>query len=242
MAFTTISTAVITNRLEKSFGPKSVLRNISLSVDLGNVLVLFGPNGAGKSTLLRILSTITRPDSGTATVNGYDIVEQPEQVRRTTGAVLHSPMLYADMTVRENLRFFARLAQVPNVDDRLETAASRMQIDHRLDDRVRLLSRGLAQRAALARAILHEPSLLLLDEPETGLDQSALEILDGLVDEYRSSGRTVVMTTHSLSRGLALADQVAILSRGRLAFSGPRVDLGGQDVSDLYQQHVGAAP
>ena len=176
------------------------------------------------------------------TVNKLDIAREGELARQSTGALLHSPMLYADMTARENLRFFARIFGIPDPERRIGEAAERMQVTHRLDDRVRTLSHGLAKRVALARALLHQPSLLLLDEPETGLDHSALKLLDTVIAEYRRGGRSVVMTTHSLERGLARADRVVLLSRGRVTLDRPRVQVSAGDLESAFGEVAGQTP
>ncbi len=206
--------------LEKSYGPNAVLRGVDLDAHANEVLTLFGPNGAGKTTLLRILATLTRPDSGTVRINGRDITRAGETARQVTGAVLHSPMLYGHLTARENLLFHARMFRVPRRDERIAQVAETLQIRDRLDDLARELSNGLQRRVSLARALLHRPRLLLLDEPETGLDDTALQLLDKVIGQYRREGRAVIMTSHSLQRGLELGDRVGIISSGRVAHYG----------------------
>ncbi|MEX0762724.1 MAG: heme ABC exporter ATP-binding protein CcmA [Dehalococcoidia bacterium] len=225
--------------LQKSFGPVGVLRGLDMQARAGETLTLFGPNGAGKTTLLRILATLTRPDGGTAFVGGFDTQAQGELVRRVTGSVLHSPMLYGDLTARENLSFFARMFRIPDAAHRVVEVSERMQITDRLDERARTLSHGFQKRVALARAILHAPRVLILDEPETGLDQSALKLLHDLVDDYRSNGGTVVMTTHALERGLEMGDRVAILARGKLVFEQERSRLDSNAVREAYKHYAG---
>jgi ABC-type multidrug transport system ATPase subunit len=154
--------------------------------------------------------------------------------------VLHSPMLYGDLTARENLLFTCRMFRLDNARRRVEECAERMQVARRLDDRVGTLSHGLQKRVALARALLHSPRLLILDEPESGLDQSALALLDSLLDDYRRAGRAVMMTTHALERGLEMGDRVTILSQGRIAFDQPRAGLDRQSVREAYG-HLSAA-
>lgn len=203
--------------LEKSYGPNAVLLGVDLDAYPDEVLTLFGPNGAGKTTLLRVLATLTRPDAGTVRIDGRDIARAGEFTRQMTGAVLHSPMLYGYLTARENLLFHARMFRVPRRDERVDEVAHIAQIEDRLDDKATELSNGLQRRVSLARALLHRPRLLLLDEPETGLDETALHLLDRVISEYRRGGRAVIMTTHSLERGLKLSDRVGIVSAGRIA-------------------------
>ena len=206
--------------LEKSYGPNAVLRGVDLDAHANEVLTLFGPNGAGKTTLLRVLATLTRPDAGTVRIDSRDVTRAGEFTRQMTGAVLHSPMLYGHLTARENLLFHARMFRVPRRDERVDEVARIAQIEDRLDDKATELSNGLQRRVSLARALLHRPRLLLLDEPEAGLDETALQLLDKVISEYRQDGRAVVMTTHSLERGLELGDRVGIVSAGRIAYYG----------------------
>ena len=206
--------------LEKSYGPHAVLRGVDLDAHVDEVLTLFGPNGAGKTTLLRILATLTRPDAGTVRIDGRDVTRAGELTRQMTGAVLHSPMLYGHLTARENLLFHARMFRVPRRDQRVAEVAGIMQIQDRLDNLARELSNGLQRRVSLARALLHRPRLLLLDEPEAGLDDTAIQLLDKVINENRHEGRAVIMTTHSLERGLELGDRVGIMSAGRIAYHG----------------------
>ncbi len=228
---------VVVQGLEKRFGSVAVLRGLNLSIRRGEVVSIFGPNGAGKTTLLRILANLTLPDAGTIRVYGHDTADSPEFVRAITGVVLHHPLLYGDLTVRENLLFVARMFRIPDAERRVEWTAERMQMQSRLDDRVRTLSHGLQKRAAIARALLHSPKLLLLDEPEAGLDQRALALLDGVLSEFRSAGGTAVITTHALERGLAVSDRIAIIGRGRVVYleEGSRVDPA--TVGELYRRY-----
>lgn len=208
--------AIRVKGLRKGFGEWPVLRDLDLTVGWGEFLVLFGANGTGKTTLLRILSTQARPDAGTVTVAGYDSRRQPEAVRRRLGVVGHAHFLYENLTCRENLVFYGRLFGVSDPRQRAEAVLSRLGLAGRADHRVRTLSHGMQQRLAIARAILHQPPLLLLDEPEAGLDQQSLAMLKDLLQEWRDGGRTVVMTTHNLELGAAWAGRVAVLAEGKL--------------------------
>lgn len=228
-------------KLVKSFGPTGVLRGLDLSAPPGEVLVLLGPNGAGKTTLLRILATLTKPDSGTVTVHGIDAAKQGELVRQNIGVVMHSPMLYGDLTVAENLSFFARMFGVPSPETRIAELLERVEMDRRSDTRVRLLSHGQQKRVALARALLHSPRTLLLDEPESGLDQRARAILEGIISEFRSPGRSVIMTTHHLELGLQVADSVAALERGRVALHEPASAVDIQLLQRQFTEPAGVA-
>jgi heme ABC exporter ATP-binding subunit CcmA len=198
--------------------------------------VLFGANGAGKTTLLRILSTQMRPDEGTISVAGYDRRRQPEAIRRHLGMVGHRHFLYEDLTCRENLVFYGRLFRVGDPQRRAQVVLARVGLESRADQRVRTLSHGMQKRLAIGRAILHQPALLLLDEPEAGLDRESLAMLHHLVSEWTGAGGTVLMTTHNVELGLAWADKVAVLSGGRISFQQPKEQL---DV-DGFRQRMAA--
>ena len=167
------------NAVIKRFGAATVLNKVDLTVSAGSVTVIRGANGSGKSTLLRIAATLTSPTEGQLSINGVDALRQAADARRHIGAVMHSPMLYSDLTVRENLALFATLCQLDAPRERVAEVASRLRLDARMNERVRGLSHGYRKRVAIARSIIHTPSLLLLDEPETGLDESSLERHDG---------------------------------------------------------------
>jgi heme exporter protein A len=218
----------------KNFGETAVLRDLNLELPRGEITVLLGTNGAGKSTLLRILAMLTQIDSGTVSIFGADIATSGPAVRALTGSVLHSPMLYADMSVRENLMFFADMYRLENVDDLIAQTAVRVGIEPRIGDRVRTLSHGLQKRVALARALMHDPQLLLLDEPESGLDSQSVDRLDRILDEYRSSGRTVVMTTHIVEHALELADRAVVLFDGRVGFNSENPQLDREAIQEIY--------
>lgn len=194
--------------------------------------MLLGPNGAGKTTLLRILATLTRPDSGEVTVHGFDATKQGEFVRQNIGVVMHSPMLYGDLTVQENLVFFAAMFQVSEPSQRIKELLELVEMDRKVDSRLRHLSHGQQKRVALARALVHSPRTLILDEPESGLDRRAVGVLESIVNDFRSNGRSIIMTTHQLELGLEVADSVAVLQRGRVTL---HEDSSSLDISELRQ-------
>ena len=188
-----------------------------MTVERGDVVAVFGANGSGKSTLLRIAATLTRATAGQVLVNGDDASRDSPSARRHIGAVMHAPMLYSDLTARENLALFATLCQLPDVAARIAAVATRFRLTRRLDERVRKLSHGYRKRVAIARAVLHSPTLLLLDEPETGLDAASLEDLQSTVETWRANGRSVIMATHNRQLVADIADRTYEMAHGRLS-------------------------
>lgn len=232
--------AIEAQGLTKLFGPRPALLGVDLRVPRGSFLSVFGPNGAGKSTLIRILSTIMRPTAGKVMLEGLDVAQHGNEVRRLLGVVTHQTLLYPDLTAQENLEFYARMYDVPRRRERIAHLADLVGLEgSRLDQAVGTLSRGLQQRVALARALLHDPPILLLDEPETGLDPQAQGMLGDLLRRVDGQERTVVMATHSLERGLELGDRMAILVRGRLAYESTKEALNLEALRSAYR-HLAA--
>ena len=228
--------AVIVSALEKRFDVRPVLRGVTASLPVGGTMALLGPNGAGKTTLLRVLATLVKPSAGTAAVAGYDVERDADQIRRVVGYVGHSPHVYDDLTARENLLFFARMYGLRDGPERATRLLERVGLARRANDFVRTLSRGQTQRLALARGIVHDPAVLLLDEPDTGLDDEAAALLDSLLSERADAGLTTLFTTHHLERGLRLSERTLVLVGGRVAYCGVCAALDAADVRRLYDQ------
>jgi heme exporter protein A len=221
--------------LVKTFGVKPVLRKLEFEVAPGEFVALVGPNGAGKTTLLRILSSLSRPTLGEVHVHGYRLPDQAGAVRRRLGVLSHQPLLYGDLTAEENLRFYARMYGIHSPRERIDEILDIVGLRLRRRDLVRAFSRGMQQRLAIGRAILHEPELLLFDEPHTGLDQDAAEMLDGLLHAVAEEGRTIVMTSHDLRRAADLASRVDILSRGKIARSLQVTEIDPLELPAVYR-------
>ena len=212
------------------FGERSALRDVSVRVPPGATLAVLGRNGAGKSTLLRILASLLRPHEGEVLVFGEPLPRRAFAVRGRVGLLAHEPLLYRELTGRENLEYHARLHGVPTA--RVEEILEAVAMDRRAEDPVRLLSRGMVQRVAIARAVLHRPRLLLLDEPRANLDPAASELVEPLIG--RASGCTRVLTSHDPATALAEADLVLALKDGRAVFAGEPKAFGDDQVRELY--------
>ena len=229
---------ITTSSLIKRFGLKTVLRGIDFHVDQGEFVALLGPNGAGKTTFLRILSTLLRPTLGSVIIAGYRLPGQSSAVRRRLGVVSHLPLLYGDLTAEENLRFYARMYSLQNPERRIEDVLEMVGLEDRRRDLVRTYSRGMQQRLSIGRAILHDPEVMLFDEPHTGLDQAASNMLDAVLREVAACGRTVVMTSHDLVRVADLASRFDVLSRGVIAASAGREEVLEEGLLAFYKRAV----
>lgn len=221
--------------LKKSFSVKPILRGIDLFLDQGERMALLGANGAGKTTLMRILAGLTRASAGTVCIGGFDIERDARQVRRLVGFVAHQPYLYDELTALENLLYFGRMYTVKQARVRANELLDRVGLARRAGERAGALSRGQVQRLALARALLHSPQLLLLDEPDTGLDEEGNALLETLIYEHSEQGGTTLFTTHNLERALKLSDRIGMLGSGRMVYQQETeaLELGG--VRQTYQ-------
>ena len=223
--------------LVKRFGDRRADDRVDVDLAAGECLAVLGPNGAGKSTLLRMLATLLRPDSGTLAVCGYALPEEAGRARAEIGYLGHEPLVYLDLTARQNLELYADLYGLPDTRRRVDDALDRVGLLARSFDLVRTFSRGMAQRLGLARVLLHEPRLLLLDEPYAGLDAAGAHLLDAvLADAVRDRG--VVMVTHEVERGVALAGRLLVLRAGRTVLSEPTGAVDGSAFRVRYEELV----
>jgi heme exporter protein A len=216
--------------LERRYGERVALSGLALRVDEGQTLAVFGANGAGKTTLLRVLAALLRPHAGQARVLGAELPNEAWKVHGKVGFLGHEPLLYRELSGRENLRYHARLHQV--AEDRVGEVLAAVGMERRADEPLRDLSRGMVQRLAAARAVLHDPPLLLLDEPRSHLDPVGMERLEPLIG--RDSGRTRVLVTHDVEGGLGESDLTLGLRGGRQAFFLPAAELDGTRARELY--------
>lgn len=231
---------IIVEGLVKTYGLLPVLRKLDLHVERGQFLVLLGPNGSGKSTLLRILAGLAKPTAGVVKIGGWQLPKEAFAVRRQLGVVSHLPLLYDTLTAEENLHFFTQLYDLPREgrEARVKKVLETVGLKFRARDQVRTFSRGMLQRLTIARAILHDPAVLLFDEPYTGLDQEASAVLDELLRDLAGQGRTIVMTTHDIQRGHGLASHLAILSRGKIGYLSECSSIPASDVFRLYTETI----
>ncbi len=224
--------------LKKTYGLKPILRGIDLSIQQGERIAILGSNGTGKTTFLRILAGLTKLSAGTITVEGFDSIKDAQSVRQRVGFVAHQPYLYEELTALENLLFFGRMYNVEHAQERAMILLQRVGLEKRTRERVSTLSRGQVQRLAWSRALLHTPHLLLLDEPDTGLDQEGQTLIDALLQEHTERKGTTLFTTHQLERALNLGTQVVLLNKGRIVYQHETVSLALEDLQRVYQQVV----
>ena len=229
---------ITVKKLVKRFGPKIVLRGLDFQVGAGEFVALLGPNGAGKTTFLRILASLSRPLMGEVQIAGFWLPAQAAAVRRRLGVVSHLPLLYGDLTAEENLRFYGRMYAVHDLNARALEVLNIVGLSSRRRDLVRTFSRGMQQRLAIGRAVLHDPEVILFDEPHTGLDQDACEMLDTVLQQVAARGRTVVMTSHDLARTADLASRFDVLSRGKIVASVQRDEIATHQILGFYRDAV----
>jgi heme exporter protein A len=230
--------AIETRSLNKNFGNFKVLRGIDLSINRGATLAVFGPNGAGKTTLIKTLATVIRPSSGQIFINGQDVAEHALEARAGLGLLAHQSFLYGALTAEENLHFYCSMYGVTPAAGRVREVLELIGLSSRRFDRVSTFSRGMQQRLALGRALLHKPPVLLLDEPDTGLDPQGLSAMWRII-KAEVPGGTVLFTSHNFERALTVCDKVAIISGGRLAFQEQSCKLTLESLQEAYRNCTG---
>ena len=229
-----LENAIEVRHLRKAFGTLKAVDGIDFELKQGEFLTVFGPNGAGKTTLIKILSGLTQPSSGTARVAGFDVTEGHPEMRKEIGVISHATALYADLTPLENLMFFARMHGLEQPEDKALKAIEEVGLSRRRNDRVRTFSRGMLQRLSIARAVLHDPAILFLDEPFTGLDLHATNVLKEHLQRLHDRRRTILMTTHDISCGLEMCDKVALQVQGKFAFLENIADVDNDQFESIY--------
>lgn len=220
------STIISINNLSKIFGTNVVLKNINLEIKKGEFLTIFGPNGAGKTTLVKIMSTLVSPTSGRVLIDGVDIKENPIGIRKKIGVISHDTYLYTELTAAENLRFFGKMYDVLDTEARIDELLERVGLKYRKNDRVGTFSRGMKQRLSIARALIHDPPILFLDEPYTGLDQHASATFDRILSGTNAHDKTRVLISHDIERGISFCNRAIILANGHIAYEMNDTELG----------------
>jgi heme exporter protein A len=226
-------------KVNKKYGHIHALRDVSLSINKGEFISIFGPNGAGKSTFLKILCTMTSPSSGDIMYEGTHLKKLQDDFRSRFGVISHQPFLYSELTALENLRFYAKLYGVENIDSRIKFLLDKVELYKRRNDKVRGYSRGMLQRLSITRALLHDPDIVVLDEPYTGLDTHASSILTKILMELFGEEKTIVMVTHNMKQGYDAASRLAIIKGGKLVFDDMKSNISIEDFEHKYTEAVG---
>ena len=222
--------------INKYFGRERVLSDVNISLGDGEFLALFGANGAGKTTFLRIIACLAKPDSGGVFFNGSNVNEDTDSFRKSVGFVSHSTLLYRSLTAYENLRIFGKLYNVENLEERIKDVLDAVGLLNRASEPIRNFSRGMLQRLTIGRAIIHNPSFLLFDEPYTGLDQKASDVMNKILREVHSEGKMAIITTHNIELGLQAADRVAVLRKGSIVYEDKRKHIDSGEFKKMYQK------
>lgn len=227
------------NGLNKTIGEKTILRNVSLQVEKGETIGVLGPNGAGKSTILKIIGGLMKPSSGTVEIEGVTIKENPLETKSKIGFLAHNSYLYDHFSPLENLKFFGKLYNVDNCEVKAKELIREVGLTYFMHEPVRSFSRGMIQRLAIARAIIHDPEILILDEPHTGLDQQAVKLLNNVILKMKAKGSTILMVTHDFEQTVETCDRIIILKNGSIIddfkVTNPNVDL----IYEKYLEQVG---
>ncbi|MDA8443297.1 MAG: heme ABC exporter ATP-binding protein CcmA [Peptococcaceae bacterium] len=229
---------IVAKNLIKNIGNKRILKGIDLEIAAGEFVTCFGPNGAGKSTTLKLLAMLTKPSSGELYVDGQNAAENSEALRRKVGVISHNSFLYDKLTAKENLQFYGKMYDVPQLDTRIEAILEQVGLTYATNDLVKTFSRGMQQRLAIARSLVHNPPILLMDEPYTGLDEMAKGILNSVLRELSQTKHTVFLITHDFDQGLEQSDQALILVNGRIEYRGNPKGVSREEFRQLYLKCV----
>ncbi|WML45262.1 heme ABC exporter ATP-binding protein CcmA [Neobacillus sp. PS3-40] len=225
-------------KLTKQADNKLILRGIDLSIRKGETVAILGPNGAGKSTLLKVLATLIKPTSGSVKINGLDLKKNHLDIKKIFGYLPHSSLLYENYSPLENLVFYGKLYGVSKAEERAIELVKEVGLSFFLNEPVKNFSRGMIQRIAIARAIVHEPELLLLDEPHTGLDQGAISILNNVILSMKAKGTTTLMVTHDFKQAAEICDRIIIIKNGKKVDDFRLEEKALNFVSEKYQYQV----
>lgn len=230
---------LVAEKIVKKIGTKTILNDVNLQVVKGDFVCVLGANGAGKSTLLKTLSLLMKPSSGKVFFQGVDASTDGGKIGKRMGVISHHTFLYEQLTAYENLQFYGRMYGVSHLEERIYSVIKEVGLEFALNERVQSYSRGMQQRLAIARAIIHSPEILFLDEPHTGLDQQAIDMFNNIMTKFNSAGGTIIMITHNIEEGLLLSNKAIVVSRGRIVYQGTTQDLNKEEVQKLYMANGG---
>ncbi|TES92253.1 MAG: ABC transporter ATP-binding protein [Candidatus Cloacimonadota bacterium] len=225
-------------KIKKKFGIRRILSDVNLQLERGEIFVLFGPNGSGKSTFSLILSSLLKPTGGCIKFENNDIRKLNSSYRSKIGLLTHSSFLYENLSALENLRFYAALYGLRDIKRRIDEFSHLFEIETRMNEPVKNFSRGMKQRLSIIRALIHNPEIILFDEPYTGLDELSAQILERELLNFRKSGKLIFITTHNLLRGYNIATRLGILSRGRILFESEKKNITADELSETYKRLI----
>ncbi|OEF96092.1 ABC transporter ATP-binding protein [Desulfuribacillus alkaliarsenatis] len=231
---------LVVENIEKSIGGKNIISPVSFEVKQGEFVTVLGPNGAGKSTLFKLLSLATQPTKGKIFINGKQASSLSSDLRKEIGVISHHTFLYDNLSALENLRFYGQAYQVSNIEKRIKEVLRYVGLQMYTYDAVRTYSRGMQQRLAIARAILHNPAILFLDEPYTGLDQHAIQILNEVLESLHKDNRTLFMITHNYEDALALSNRLLVIAKGRIVYDADTTGIKSEEFRKIYLKLVGS--
>mgnify|MGYP001304450381 FL=1 len=222
--------------LNKAYGRNKIFQNLDLIINYGEICALIGINGSGKTTLLKILSTLIKPDSGSLSISGFTASKEGEDIRKLIGLVTHNHLLYNQLTGYENLKFVGKLYGVHYIDEKIKELSSLLKLDKVLDKRIGYLSHGLQKRISIARALIHNPSLLLLDEPESNLDHLSKTVLFEMIKTFKESGKTILIATHNIENIVNIADRILLVSKNNISVDQPiNTPIDSQQTITIYK-------
>lgn len=226
-------------KIVKKIGTKTILDDVNLEIAKGDFVCVLGANGAGKSTLLKMLSLQMKPTRGKVYYEGIDANREAEKIAKRFGVISHQTYLYEQLTAYENLQFYGRMYGVKQLEKRINTLIREVGLEFAVHEKVQSYSRGMQQRLAIARALVHSPKVLFLDEPHTGLDQQAIQRFNTMMVRFNAEGGTLIMITHDVDEGLLLANKAILVSRGRIVYQGTTKELAQQDLQKFYTANGG---
>lgn len=226
------------SQITKRFGHRTVLNGLDLNVQPGEVVTIFGPNGAGKTTLIQILSTLIKPTSGTLQIGGINALEETLRVRPTLGLVVHEPFAYLELSPYENLKLFGRLYRLNGLEQRIAALLDEVQLTPYAHEPVRIFSRGMIQRFMIAKALIHDPALLLFDEPFSGLDLAATRLVLNRIDQERARGKGIILTTHNTELGYHVGSHFHFLLNSQIETVAAKEDIGLEMLSRKYEERL----